>query len=88
MGCRVRMWLKMRLRLIWRGILFDALSWLVKENRGADGLERLSDLSGINSTLSGMSYNCKDAANASYARNVSELSGSLSMNEAPAKLKH
>ena len=31
-GCRVRIWLKMRLRLICRGILFEALSLLVKEN--------------------------------------------------------
>ena len=37
----------MRLRLIWRGILFDALSLLVNEKRGAGDFKRLSDLSGM-----------------------------------------
>jgi hypothetical protein len=36
--------------------LFDALTLLVKENRGAGDLERLSDLSGMIDTLSLMSY--------------------------------
>jgi hypothetical protein len=41
----------MRLRLIWRGILFEALTLLVKENLGAGDLGRLSDLSGMFGTL-------------------------------------
>ena len=46
--------MKMRFRLIWRGILFDALTLLVKEKRGAGDLDRLSGLSCMLATISGV----------------------------------
>jgi hypothetical protein len=67
--------------------LFDAPSWLVKENRDADDLERISDLSGINGTLFGVRYNYQDAAIVSHARGLSNFSKGARMDEAPAKLK-
>jgi hypothetical protein len=47
----MRIWLKMRFRLIWRGILFDALSSLVKEKRGTGDLGRISSFPDMFNTL-------------------------------------
>ena len=60
-GWRVRIWLKIRFRLIWRGILFDALTLLVNEKRGAGDLVRLPDLSGMAGNLSSVSYAAETA---------------------------
>src|ERR1700677_1425113 len=55
-GCLVRIWLKIRLRLICRGVLFEALTLLVNEKRGGGALVRFStamDMLVIVQTLSG-----------------------------------
>ena len=44
-GWRALIWLKMRLRLIWRGILFDALVLLANEKRGGPDRGRLLEIS-------------------------------------------